>query len=200
MQSRHFFTTPKILSKITVEMDDLAFTNDQFTALITDGVCTCIAFMIRGQYWDEELEEKINFCGLYHWSGFGYSNKNKDQLAQETFEDFLEGLRAEFNLFPHIPIDIISLRFIGGEKEEIDGDEITSHGTEAEVNSLTKIVQQYDFKGHFFNLHPDAIEHHHFLTSGNEFITITATPHTCEFYINSGIDEDLTYHPELGSP
>ncbi len=206
----NFFTMPKIFSKITVEMDELAFTNNQFTALITEGVCTCIAFMIRGQYWDDELEEKISFCGLYHWSGFGFSNKNRDQLAQETFEDFLESLRAEFNLYPDTPIDIISLQFIGGEKEEIDDDEITLHGTEAEVRSLTKIVQQFDFKGHFFILHPDAIEHHHFLTSGDQSITITATPYACVFYIDSGldedstidsaIDEDLTYYPRFGSP
>ncbi|WP_454783022.1 hypothetical protein [Legionella sp. WA2022007384] len=198
MRSRSFFTSPKIFTKKTVEMDEHAFTNNGSTALITEGVCTCIAFVIKGTYLDNELE-KINFCGLYHWSGFRISNKNQDQLAQETLECFLKNLRIAFKLSHLTPIEIASLQFIGGEKKEIDGDELILKGTEAEVMSLTKIVQQFDFKGHYFILHPEAIEHHHFLTRGDQSITIKATPHTCNFYIDSGITEYLSCNTTGGN-
>ncbi|CAM2859648.1 Uncharacterised protein [Legionella steigerwaltii] len=183
---------PKIRTQINVEMDALGFTNNPHITLITEGVCTCIAFIVRGKYWDDERDEKINFGGLFHWSGFGISNRNKDLLTQEALAYFLKSIRTELKLSSTTPVEINTLKFIGGEAKEFDqNNEVTLEGTEAEVISLIKTVQQFDFKHRNFILYPDAIEHSHFLTKGDQSITIKVTPYYDNFYIDPGVNEEL---------
>ena len=174
-----------------VDMDALAFTANPHVVLVTLGVCTCIAFVIQGTYWDEELDEQISFCGLYHWSGFDVSNTPHDEQTQNAFNYFLDELRHSFALAKDSPVEIKNLQFIGGEKNIYnDNNELTFTATEAEVNSLIQTVQAYDFKKNYFNLDPSMIKHQHFLTSGDQSIQLELTTDQCKYTIDEG-DNDL---------
>ena len=175
----------RTIVKKEVAMDDLAFTSKSHVTLVTLGVCTCIAFTIQGSYWNDELDEKIDFCGLYHWSGFNVIPSDHDQQTQSVFNYFLYTLRSTLKLNQTHPIEINSLQFIGGEKAQYDNNnKLLLTGTEAEVRSLTKTVQEYDFKKNHFILDPQNISHQHFLTSNDQSIQITLTTKQCDFIIN----------------
>jgi hypothetical protein len=178
---------PRKKSKKLIEviMGDVVFTSDTKTSLITEGVTTCIAIIVQGSFWDEEHDE-INFCGLYHWSGFGPSAIEQDKQAHTTFLYFLEKLRYFAGIEDDMEINIDSLQFIGGEKEQRDiANEIIISGSEAEVNSLKKAVNEFDFEKYFFNIDPKVISHQHFLTTGEQSISIELTVNDCHFKMNN---------------
>ncbi|MGL5742001.1 MAG: hypothetical protein ACRCXC_05360 [Legionella sp.] len=192
---------PKNRTQLNVDMNELAFTNNPNTVLITLGVCTCIAFVIHGKYWDDEHEKPVDFCGLYHWSDFDVSRKNQALQTQRAFQYFLASIRDTFHLSHNLPIEIAKLQFIGGEKEQFDeNEELILQGTEAEVLSLIKTVREFDFQKYHFLLHHDAIGHHHFLTQGDESLIIRATPYSYNVHLDPGTDEDNTSQSNLQSP
>lgn len=182
-------------------MDDVLFTSDEKTVLITKGVTTCIAFIVQGSFWDEE-NDKIHFCGLYHWSGFKNVNRTQDQQAKDTLLNFFKKLRNYAGIDDEDEITIDVLYFIGGEKEQCDSDdEILVSGTEAEVNSLQKAVKGFNFAAHQFKIAPENIHHQHFLTEGEQSISIQLTLDAIDCKIKSpapgdAFDNEVT--PNLG--
>jgi hypothetical protein len=159
-------------TRIKVSMDGVSFTSDEETVLITKGVTTCIAFLVQGSFWDED-EDEIGFCGIYHWSGFNRMNITQNQQAKNALCYFLEKLRSFTGIENEEVITIDTLCFIGGEKEQRAGDnEVIVSGTEAEVYSLKKAVKEFNFTDHKFRINPKKIYHQHFLTEGEQSISI----------------------------
>jgi hypothetical protein len=182
---------------VVVNMNEVRFNSEESSALVTEGITTCIAFIIQGSFWDED-DDKVRFCGLYHWPGFDSDVKDKDKVAQETLLFFLTKLRDFSGADEDAEITIDTLAFVGGEKEQRDNmNEIIISGTEAEVTSLTKAVRQFDFKKHHYTINPEAINHHHFLTKDEQTISIELTLDKCTAEIISPLpteesDSDLS--------
>ncbi len=164
---------------IELNMDEIRFTSDENTVLITHGITTCIAFTVQGSFWDDD-DDEIEYCGLYHWSGFDSSSTPHGQQTEKALTYFLEKLRdfAGLDATSNITIDV--LEFIGGEKEQQDteGSTIVS-GTEAEVNSLEKAVAEFDYTAMHFILSDDAISHQHFLTTNEQSTSIELSIDEC---------------------
>ncbi|CEG58755.1 hypothetical protein [Legionella fallonii] len=158
---------------IEVNMSEVRFTSDENTALTTHGLTTCIAFLVQGSFWDDDEDEEIEYCGLYHWTGFDLSSTPHDQQAVNILTHFFEKLRAFAGLGATSDITIETLAFIGGEKEQRDAtNKILVSGTEAEVNSLKKAVTAFNFAALHLSLSPEDISYQHFLTSGEQSISI----------------------------
>lgn len=202
-----------------VEMDDYAFTSNPDETLYTHGITTCIAFVIRGFYINDETEEETPFCGLYHASDFlakssedesededesgdeseyGYTNKDHD-CADEIFTDFLRNLREDLSIDRGIMVHIKSLLFIGGEKKELNANnEITLSGTEAEVESLKHVIPNFKFGAMNFISDDMVLEHKNYLTSGNSSISIELTINECRTLFCNPHAEEEPGSPGLG--
>ncbi len=166
-------------------MDNVLFTSDEETVLITKGITTCIAFIVQGSFWDEE-DDEIDFCGLYHWSGFDSIHRSRDQQAKNALLYFLKALTSFAGIDSGEEITINALHFIGGEKEQRDSDdEIIVSGTEAEVNYLRKAVREFNFKEHHFKIARKNINHHHFLTEDEQSISIKVTLDAIDYQLES---------------
>lgn len=178
-----------------VDMDAVLFTTSKKTVLITHGITTCIAFIIRGSFWNED-EEQTRFCGLYHWSGFDVYAADPNEQTSKALIFFLDKLRAFSGVEDDALINIESLQFIGGEREQRDeNNEIILSGTEKEVSSLVQIVSNFKFFDHGFNIKPSAVKHYHFLTTDEQSISINLTTVGCNFEIeNLSTSESLEYH------
>lgn len=179
---------PKI---IKVAMGDSKFTSSNKIVLVTEGICTCIAFVIYASFWNEDDEiERVR--GLYHWPGFSVGS-NQQHETQGVFINFLEELRETYTISEKQEIKIERLDFIGGEKAEWENDELILSGTEAEVINLKTVVEQFNFSDHYFNIAPEQIYHHHFLTSGNQSITVSLSSNEYKFIIEEdSCDEDYS--------
>jgi hypothetical protein len=175
---------------ITIEMDDSNFTSKNTTNLVTYGISTCIAFIIYASFFDED-DHLIQARGLYHWSGFSFEQDNPEQTTQDVFSNFLDELREAFDLSYELEIEIGSLIFIGGEKAEWDNGELIVSGTESEVINLIKVVKDFDFTGSNF-IKPKQISHNHFLTTGDEALTITVQSNHC-FYTKISLGKENDY-------
>ena len=94
-------------------------------------------------------------------------------------------------------ITIDTLCFIGGEKEQCDEDnEVIVSGTEAEVDSLKKAVKEFNFTAHQFKVAPENISHQHFLTEGEQSLSIKLTLDTIDWQIINPVpDESLDDGP-----
>ncbi|CDZ78998.1 hypothetical protein BN59_03313 [Legionella massiliensis] len=157
---------------VLVDMDEMDFSSDINTAFTTVGISTCIAFIIRGQCWIED--ELKPFCGLYHWSGFPIRTKNQMKEIEDTLEDFFACLREDLDVDNNSILMLSELVFIGGEKCQADrGGEIILSGTEREVDCLTRTLIDFDFSGRLIDVKQEQIKQHHFLTSGDQSLSIT---------------------------
>ncbi|KTD43680.1 hypothetical protein [Legionella quateirensis] len=170
---------------IEIAMDECDFTSDITTDLVTYGVSTCIAFIIYASFYDED-DELIQARGLYHWSGFKAEPKDPALSMNNTLSYFLDELRMHFDFPFELDIQIDSLHFIGGEKAVWEDGELILSGTEREVLHLTEAVKNFDYEGSNFRK-PKEISHSHFLTSGNESLTIEVTANKC-IYVTKFID------------
>lgn len=164
---------------IIIEMDDSNFTSKNTTDLVTYGISTCIAFIIYASFFDDD-DHLTQARGLYHWSGFSLEQENPEQTTRDVFSNFLDELREAFDLSYELEIQIGSLIFIGGEKAEWEHGEIVLSGTESEVINLINAVKDFDFTAANF-IKPKQISHHHFITSGNEALTITVESNQCYY-------------------
>ncbi|BCA96861.1 hypothetical protein TUM19329_32220 [Legionella antarctica] len=162
--------------KLRVDMDQMLFTSDEETVLITNGITTCIAFIAQGSFWDEEEDDMVDFCGLYHWSGFRRVDTPLDQQAKNALLYFFKTLTSYTGIDRGEKITIDTLCFIGGEKEQRDSDNgLIVTGTEAEVYLLKQAVREFNFVAHQFIIASENISHHHFLTEGEQSISIKLT-------------------------
>ncbi|MBL7479427.1 hypothetical protein [Legionella bononiensis] len=168
---------------IEVAMDECEFTSDTDTDLVTYGVSTCIAFIIYASFYDED-DDLIQSRGLYHWSGFEVKQKDPAKSINDTLSFFLDELRMHFDLPFELDIQIDSLFFIGGEHAVWENDDLILSGTEREVYYLTEAVRDYNYSGAHFSK-PKHINHSHFLTSGNESLTIKASSNQCSYETNT---------------
>ncbi len=184
---------PKI---IEIEMDKSNFTSKPNSHLVTNGISTCIAFVIYASFFDE-YDEFVCARGLFHWSGFNPGEKKPLEATNDMFINFLNTLREHFDLLPNAEIQINSLIFIGGEEAAWDGGELILSGTETEVMCLKEIAQNFDYRRYYFSK-PHKIEHFHFLTSGDESLTISVTANQCLFKKELSYEDD--YEDETPSP
>lgn len=173
---------------ITIEMDDSNFTSKNTSDLVTYGISTCIAFIIYASFFDDD-DYLIQARGLYHWSGFSLEQENPEQTARDVFSNFLDELREAFDLSYELEIQIDSLIFIGGEKAVWENGEIVLSGTENEVINLIKAVKDFDFTSANF-IKPKQISHNHFLTTGDEALTITVQSNHCSYTKESLVKEN----------
>lgn len=173
---------------ITIEMDDSHFTSKKNTALVTHGISACIAFIIYASFFDED-DELVHARGLYHWSGFGVDQINPEQETRGVFSNFLDEFRETFDLPYELKIQIDNLIFVGGEKAFWENDELVLSGTENEVFNLIKVVREFDFSGSYFKIEPEHVSHHHFITSGEEALTINVQSDKC-IYIKESIENN----------
>ena len=157
--------------KILVEMYKMNFSKKENVLLYTEGVCTCIAFAIKGFYARKSGNLQF-FCGLYHWPGFaeGVSDKSESEQASIQLLRFFDKLRFQLNLKSEQPLVVTELHFIGGERPQT-----TLQGTEREVNALKKALTQINFEDEFISLKRDAIHHSNYLTSGDQSLTINVS-------------------------
>ena len=168
---------------LTVNMNEVRFNTDESTVVTTEGLTTCIAFIIQGSFWDED-DDEISFCGLYHWSGFEDPDEDPDKQARKALLFFLTKLREFAGVEEDTEITIDLLKFIGGEKEQRDSeDKLIVSGTEAEVNSLIKAVKEFNFAKYHFRIDPKVISHQHFLTKNEQTISIGLSLSDCRFVI-----------------
>ncbi|WP_298627472.1 hypothetical protein [uncultured Legionella sp.] len=182
---------------IEIEMDDSNFTFSNDTDLVTHGISTCIAFIIYASFFDED-DELIQARGLFHWSGFSLEQENPEQETYEVFNNFLAEFREAFDLAPTLKIQISSLMFIGGEKAEWEGKELILSGTEHEVSHLIKAVKMFDFSTVNFEINPANINHYHFLTSGDEILSIKVKKDQCIYTKEDESKDDCDYdNPNL---
>ncbi len=168
---------------IELNMDEIRFTSDENTVLITHGITTCIAFIVQGSFWDDD-DDEIEYCGLYHWSGFDSSSTPHTQQAENALTYFLEKLRSFAGLDASSNITIDVLAFIGGEKEQRDeSGAIVVSGTEAEVLSLRNAVAKFDYTAMHFTLSADDISHQHFLTTNEQSVSIELSIDECTLHV-----------------
>lgn len=175
---------------ITIEMDDSNFTSKNTSDLVTYGISTCIAFIIYASFFDDD-DHLIQARGLYHWSGFSLEQENPEQTTRDVFSNFLDELREAFDLSYELEIQIDSLIFIGGEKALWENGEIVLSGTESEVISVINAVKNFDFTAANF-IKPKQIIHNHFLTSGDEALTITVQSNQC-CYTKESLEKENDY-------
>lgn len=174
--------------KITcINMDEMAFNSNINTALFTEGVSTCIAFIIRGKCWiDDELK---SCCGLYHWSGFPVEVKNPEKEVRDTLSNFISALRNVLDVDNLSSVELSELIFIGGEKRQFDvHGELVVSGTELEVACLSNILIDFDFKSLLIAVNPEQIKQYHFLTSGDQSLSITVNPVNWSYLLNNPED------------
>ena len=168
---------------ITVNMNQVRFSSEKSTLLMATGVTTCITFLIRGTFWDDD-DEACGFIGMYHWVGVENPDENFDDQVKKELLYFLAKVREFAGIEEDEVINIDLLKFIGGEKEQRDDEnEIIVSGTEAEVNALIKAVKGFDFAKYHFKIAPKAITHHHFLTKNEESVSVGLTLSNCGFEI-----------------
>ncbi|MGQ3888527.1 hypothetical protein ACQUW5_05785 [Legionella sp. CNM-1927-20] len=167
---------------IEVEMDGFALTNKESDVLITKGISTCIAFVIQGTCYHDD--EEVPFCGLYHWSGFEAEVTDFYDEILSVLDDFFIEVRAELEKLGagELEINVTKLAFIGGEKRQFSEEgQLLLSGTEKEVKMLQKAAQAYDYQSQNINLDKKRIEHHHFLTSDNDSLTIEVRLNECHY-------------------
>jgi hypothetical protein len=173
------------MREITVEMGEFACTSDSKTILVTIGVTTCIAFIINGSYFDDDKEEHVSFCALYHWSGFNSPPKDPDKLVRLILNKFLCDTRNALKLSSEHLITIHKLNFIGGEEAQYDvNGALLISGTETEVHSLVRTVNNFCFAKNHYEISENAIQHNHFKTTNQESIDIKVQIRSCEFYLD----------------
>jgi hypothetical protein len=163
----------KRIKKILVDMYKMRFSKKENVVLYTEGVCTCIAFAIKGFYACQNESNSLQFfCGLYHWSGFAEGVSGKDQFDQAAAQlhRFFYNLRNELHLKSDLPLVITELHFIGGERRQE-----TLQGTEQEVIALKKALTKIDFEEECISFSRGAICHSNFLTSGDQSLTISVS-------------------------
>ena len=154
-------------------MDDCHFTADPDTIITSGGISTCIVFAVRGFYEDDD-EKQVLFCGLHHWSGFiADSMASEKNQCLNIISQFFMNLRTDLEIEDEERITISSLDFIGGEKAQMDGDEVVVSGTEREVTLIQEVIREYDFSEDNMGIGLSTVTHQHFLTSGNDSITVT---------------------------
>lgn len=181
---------------VLVEMDDMAFTHNAYTQIKTEGVTTCIAFIVRGACWIND--NLLSFCGLYHWSGFPLNNPDPLKAIIDIFTYFFETLRNELDVDLDSLITINELAFVGGEKcqkDEVSGEVLLS-GTEIEVNCLYHAVKNYPFKEQLIDLDTSNVSHHHFLTSDEQSLSVTLDLNKWVYTFDEPLlnDEDNSEH------
>ncbi|ARH00797.1 hypothetical protein [Legionella micdadei] len=156
-----------------VDTDEMAFSSDAKTKIRTEGVSTCIAFIVRGNFWYED--ELVSFCGLYHWSGFALQTKAFPEAAMTVLKYFFRTLRNHLEVEPDEPLMLSELAFVGGERGQIDADtgKLLVSGTEKEVYYIHEAIRHFNYKKFLINIDSKNIHHHHFLTSGEQFLSIT---------------------------
>ncbi|MDI1352988.1 MAG: hypothetical protein PSV35_09550 [bacterium] len=182
------------MKKKPVEMDDFAFTTDKNLILTSEGITTCIAFVVLGTFWDDE-DDEIDFCGLYHWSGFNPATSSEQcaSILDCFFMNLQNFLQTED------PITLNALIFIGGEKALYnEQQELMVSGTESEVVSLIQAVKDYDFIDDDFIIATENIKHLHFLTENNEAISLEVSTsyyrYKKEFVKQNQQDIDSTFY------
>ncbi|MCL5272707.1 MAG: hypothetical protein M1486_05320 [Gammaproteobacteria bacterium] len=173
---------------ITIEMDDSYFTSKKNTELVTHGISACIAFVIYASFFDED-DELIHARGLYHWSGYSLEQINPEQETRDVFSNFLDEFRETFDLPYEFEIQIDNLIFVGGEKAAWENGELVLSGTENEVFNLIKVVHEFDFSGSYFKIDPEHVSHHHFITSGEEALTLKVQSDQC-IYIKESLENN----------
>jgi hypothetical protein len=158
------------MKKQEIQMDQFGVTTDANLNLTTEGISTCIAFIANGYYFDKN-RKAINFGALFHWSGFGASERDPKGKTQVVFIEFIDKIREKLNLSSTHPI-AINLAFIGGERKQVNehGKLIVS-GTEAEVKALSHILNKMSFEKHALYL-ASSIQQHHYKTSETDSLKI----------------------------
>lgn len=157
-----------------IDMDEFGITTNKNIILTSEGVSTCIAFVVNGYYFDKS-GAITNFGALFHWPGFACGEKDPQGNVQVVFTTFIESIRDSLHLKPRHPL-AINLSFIGGEHKQVDnaGNNLVS-GTEKEVNELSNLIRKMRFEKHALYL-TAPIQHHHYKTSESDSLKITVSP------------------------
>ena len=164
------------MKNILVSMDEMAFTKNKDFCLLTKGVTTCIAFAIRGSYWDEESEEVTSFCGLYHWQGLMGTFDDDVSECISVLDRFFLNLRTTLEIPDEEEITIKSFQFFGGEKAQYDEqNQLSLSGTENDVLALAAAVKEYEYADDFLKIKMTDVGHFHYLTSHHESMAIEVT-------------------------
>ncbi|STX51456.1 Uncharacterised protein [Legionella busanensis] len=101
----------------------------------------------------------------------------------------------ELNIDDESLIEINKLMFIGGERRQYDNEgQILLSGTEKEVESLTDIVKTYDFTAVDIDIDENNIEHHHFLTSGEQSLTVKISLNELNYEIKNSDELEERYN------
>lgn len=176
------------MTKILVEMDKFALITNPDDQLITEGISTCIAFVVNGVYLNKD-NKPLNFAALYHWSGFGEEEIDPNGHTKELLKRFFNTIRSVLQLESRQPITLTNLHFIGGEKAQYNkSGEVELSGTEKEVEALIHTVKHFGFNKRRFILAQGAIQHSHFLTENEDLIDITVQLNQCEFKLEQHRD------------
>lgn len=170
----------KLPTKQDINPNEYYFTTDTNALLIAENISTSIVFTVRGTFFNDD-EEKQAFCGIYYWSGFADNSPNFKFYAENTLCEFFTHLQTTFRLEETSPIMVNELKFIGGEKRQVDKktNEVTLSGTEQEVAVLNEVVKNFNFNEFNITLAPNAIKHRHFLTEGEQIVDVKLNTYYC---------------------
>ncbi|WED43139.1 hypothetical protein [Legionella cardiaca] len=176
--------------EIIVEMDEQGFAKHPDEVLITEGICTCIAFVVQGVF--NKGSSKIPCFGLYHWSGFPVGFQDDPvKYTDKELATFLSNLRTLLKIDEDKIIDIKRLEFIGGELSQYgDEGELILSGTQKEVDALKKASYQFDYVKAGFAIKKESIVHNHFLTSEDQSLKITVSQNKIEIDYQ-GYEEEI---------
>lgn len=176
--------------KIELDMDDHVFVTDG-AVIETFGVTACIALTVRGQFFDED-DELIEFCGIWHWSG--NRNPKYPLSGLDILNDFFERAQEDLEFESDTILQLHELSFIGGEIEQRDEvGELLLSGTEKEVNSLKKAIENLDDLDYSLEIDPSNITWHNFITRDDMHITVRVGRDCIGFEV---IDDKKIEQPE----
>lgn len=117
--------------------------------------------------------------------------EDEDTHTDEIVTQFLRNLREALSIDEGINVHIKSLQFIGGEKKEVDANnEIVLSGTEAEVESLKRVIGNFNFESMNFIKPAMPVGHEHYLTTGNSSISIALTIDGCTKTVCADMEEE----------
>lgn len=177
----HVMVKAKKRSKIEVGMDEHAFTTDSSHILQTYGVTTCIAMAIRGEFYDN-YDDLIQFCGIWHWSGF--ANPNNPRSGEDIVNTFLGFAQDRLEFSDDTALTIHELSFIGGEKEQRDDHgELLLSGTEKEVRALREAlgaIEEFDFP---IVIEESDIHWHNFITHDDMSLTVQVQLNSVDYQV-----------------
>lgn len=184
-------------------MDQIIVTCDPTYELITEGVTTCIAFVVHGLFFNKK-NKQVPFCGLFHWSGFNSTDSalTYNQKMNDVLEHFFDNVRYLLKVDDELTLYLTQLAFIGGEKAEFDeNQELVLSGSENEVTYLKRVLKQFDFMDLNLKLY-QPVQHYHFLTQGNSSLTIHATLNSWHYIkhddeLSDEVEQDMIYRTGL---